>query len=194
MGRIYLLGGTSNSGKSTCARELTQVHRLMHYEVDPIRGALQMALPPSDPINYFSTCDWLDLPPEESLRHKIDVASRTCAHGMGPLFRQVVDGDRDAIIEGDDLLPAFVGDWIGAGASSAAFLITVDPGLIRARYWDRDQTTCIGRDRVRLERFVPHYLGWASWVEGEATRCGLPVVSARNGDVIEPIARALGLV
>ena len=195
MSEIYLLGGTSNAGKSTCARQLAAQFRLVHVEVDTVRGPLQAAAPKADPLRYFldSNCQWLDLTPAVSLKHKTDVARRTCRQGVEPLLERLLVAGRDALVEGDDLLPEFVEVWVRAGVAGAAFLIETDPNVIRERYWERDQTLCIAKDDSRLDRFVPHYLAWARWLQDEADLRNLPVVDARGRFALDDLAVALGL-
>jgi 2-phosphoglycerate kinase len=181
LGRLFLLGGTSNAGKTTCARLLAEQFGLQYCSVDDVRGGLQSAAPQTHPINYFSNCRWLDLPPENSLEHKNDVAERTCRDGLAPLLERLLAAERDVIIEGDDLLPAFVENWLSAGVAGAVFLIETDPDRLRERYWVRDQTRCIGQDRSRLDMFMSHYLGWVRWLQSEASKRRLTIVDAKGG-------------
>jgi 2-phosphoglycerate kinase len=191
--RVFLLGGTSNAGKTTCARQLAERFGLECCSVDDVRRKLQAAAPATDPINYFSSCGWLDLSPENSLDHKNDVARQTCADGLAPLLQRVLVGERDVIMEGDDLLPEFAEHWLSEGVAGAVFLIESDPDVVRMRYWGRDQTLCIRQDQTRMNRFIPHYLGWARWLQSEASQRNLIVIDAGGGDVCSDVAAALGL-
>jgi len=188
-----MLGGTANAGKTTCAARLAVQFGLESHQVDTVRVELQASAPNTDPIRYFSDCSWLDLPPENSLEHKIDVARRTCQDGVAPLMARLLIAERDAIIEGDDLPPEFVEQWRSAGASGAVFLIEADPDVIRQRYLTLDRTGCIGQDHRRLDRFISHYLGWVRWLQSEAAQRKLTVVDSRGGDVFSDVAAALGL-
>jgi 2-phosphoglycerate kinase len=191
--RVFLLGGTSNAGKTTCARQLAERFGLEYCSVDEVRGRLQAAAPATDPINYFSSCGWLDLSPENSLDHKNDVARRTCTDGLAPLLQRFLGGERDVIMEGDDLLPEFAEQWLSAGVAGAVFMIETDPDVVRARYWERDQTLCIRQDQIRMNRFIPHYFGWAQWLQSEASERKLMVIDATGSDVSSDVAAALGL-
>lgn len=133
MGRVYLLGGTSNAGKSTCAQKLAQEVGLEHGEADQLRLQLQEAAKGTDPINFFRVdCRWLDLLPEETLEHKIDVAQIACRDAVAPSVRSLIHTERSVIVEGDDLLPEFVANWLRAGAAAATFLIE-GLSIVRAR-------------------------------------------------------------
>jgi 2-phosphoglycerate kinase len=191
--RIYLLGGTANAGKTTCANGIAEQCGSEVCSIDRVRGELQEVAPRIDPINYLFDCSWLDVSPEESLKHKTDVARRTCGNGVAPLVERLLLGERDVIIEGDDLLPEFVEQWLMAGVAGAAFLVETDPRVIGERYSVRDQTLCIRGDQTRLDRFVAHYLGWARWLQSEASRRKLATIDARGGADVGDVALALGL-
>jgi 2-phosphoglycerate kinase len=189
--RIYLLGGTSQAGKSRCATKIADQFGLEPLDVDAIRVPLQRAAAPDDPIRYFFGCGWLVDSPENSLAHKIDVARRTCEAGVAGAIDRLLSAERDVILEGDDLLPEFVAGWLATGATGAAFLVETDLNVVRRRFLERDQTDCIRGDPERLERFLPHYLGWTNWLRDEATRRNLAVIDARGGDPCDDVAAAL---
>ena len=193
MGRVYLLGGTSNAGKSTSASAIAALRGLECIEADGLRVQRQMLLPRTDALNYFADCRWLDQPPENSLDHKTEVARRTCADVLDEFVRSILSSERDVLLEGDDLLPDFVEGWLRAGAAGAAFLVETDPEVIRSRYRDRDRTCCLRGDPELLDRFIPHYLGWVRWLADEAHASGLALVDARGGQPMAPVASALGL-
>jgi 2-phosphoglycerate kinase len=193
MGRVYLLGGTSRAGKTSCADQIAGQFGLEKCSVDAVRQSLQASAPADDPINYFSNCAWLDLSTKNSLDRKNDVAQRTCRLGVAPLMEGLLVANRGVIVEGDDLLPEFVEQWVSLGATAAVFLVYTDHEEIRRRYWDGDATACIHRDRERLERFIPHYLGWERWLQSDAAGRNLTVVDAKNGSATSNVATALGL-
>jgi hypothetical protein len=55
MGPIYFLGGTSNTGKTTCARKLADTFGLAHCQVDEIRNRLRHEAPPMTPSTISRT-------------------------------------------------------------------------------------------------------------------------------------------
>jgi hypothetical protein len=77
--------------------------------------------------------------------------------------------------------------------AGAVFLTETDPDRLRERYWVRDQTRCIGKDRSRLDLFMSHYLCWVRWLQSEAAQRRLTVVDAKGENALNDVAVGLGL-
>lgn len=132
---IYLVGGTTGSGKSSFGRLAAETVDIQHRPVDDVRMRTQHQEPASHPIRYFvdrPAADYLAEPIADLCLRQQTVATLTCvalAHDIDEAQR----AGRDVLFEGDDILPAFVASWSAGAPLRAIFAVEDDPAMPLAR-------------------------------------------------------------
>lgn len=179
MGDVFLLGGTSRSGKSDCAAELRRRTRVEPLSLDAIRVHLEDVAYPGDPIRYFrGGCDWLDRSPAE-ISEKQRMVLRLAWPCIETAIREAAKRGSALLAEGVDVLPEDAASLLSDSVvTGVAFLVLTDLGLVRQRFLADDRTGCISGDPSRMGRFLGHYAAIADRVTAEAARFRLRVIDA----------------
>ena len=191
--RVFLVGGTSHVGKSTVAALLArmidgEVHstdRIARHPGRPWRGTADTAVP--DHVrDYYSRPDPQVLLTEVLAHYEANVVPHVVK-----LVEQRVRGEgRSVVIEGSALWPGFVSGLMGLPSVRGAWL-TLSGDAIEERVFAESRYTRMPEAEKRLiESFLARTRAYATRMEMEARRLGLPIVSA-DGLTPEALARTL---
>ena len=181
--KVLLIGGHSGVGKTVVARQLAHRFGVALAEVDDFRLVLQrMTTPEQQPALHalLAAGSGTDLAPTAVCDSLIAVA-QVVSHALEIVVANHVATDTPTIIEGDGLLPAFAARRVFAnrhvGASvRAVFLIEEDETRLFRSAAERRRgfellTPAHQQRQVRVSWL------YGQWLQQEAIRYGLPVVT-----------------
>jgi 2-phosphoglycerate kinase len=183
---VLLIGGNSGAGKTTLARELSRHFDVPWLQVDDFRLVLQHsttadARPELHHFNNLSTV--YRNPPEVLSEWRVATAEATSAAIEVVIANHATFGG-PAILEGDDIVPAlalrheFAGTTVEAHSVRAVFLIETDEGAIADNIRRRGREVCPRSAGEELSQVQMSWL-YGTWLQQEAQRYGLPVVTPR---------------
>jgi 2-phosphoglycerate kinase len=170
--RIFLIGGSSSTGKTTVAGRLAD--RLGWEAV----GAALPAEPELDPLTGIEI--W-DRPPQELCALLVAAAEASIPH----LLRQVRGraGMPGTILEGERVHPELVAQLEREGAARGAFIVETDAQRLYDTLMARSRGfRKIEERRRRAVAEVDRLYG--QWVVGEASRVGVPWVPSQPWDTL----------
>lgn len=175
---IYLVGGTTGSGKSVFGRLVAERFGIRHVEVDQIRMAEQARSRPGHPLRYF-----VDRPANEYLSEPVEdlcVRQYVVAMLTSVALASEVEASRrsqeDVLFEGDDVLPAFAAALNDRSNLRAMFAVEDDPSMPLARTARRVG----GISQAQAETFLAVHRCHGRRIAHEARLLGLPIVSPRD--------------
>lgn len=192
--KVLLIGGSSGSGKTLISRRLAQRYGVGLAEVDDFRLVLERMTTPEQQPALHRLLALLDvtaesLAPAPVARDALIEVARTVSHALEMVVANHVATDTPTILEGDGIVPAFAAQHVFAGLDTgctvrAVFVVEDD------RDWLLQNAIGRGRGFEQLPAsFQEHYIevSWlyGQWLQREAVRCGVPVVSPRPRETLE---------
>lgn len=187
---VLLIGGPSGSGKTTVADAIGRRFSIPWLMVDDLRLAFQysqVALPTgTDALYFFADIDgpkrhvWRASP--ERLRDALIAVGNVMAPAIEIVILHHLDQRRPIVIEGDGILPSLLTrprlqDWMRSGNIRAVFITEPDDEVLLRNMLARGRgVDAMSMDNMRTE--VRAKALFSYWVETEARRLDLPVVSS----------------
>jgi 2-phosphoglycerate kinase len=194
--KVLLLGGSSGTGKSTVAPRIGRRLGVSWVQVDDIRLGIQRITSPDEQpaLRYFLSGPsvWNQSP--EILRDRLIAVGRIVSRSLEDVVAHHVVAADPIILEGDGILPETATEFARqhpSGLVRAAFLCEDDEEHLRASILGR------GRGAGQLDEPASRTVVRMSWLYGqwlqrEAERLRLPVVSARpRRTAVQRVLRAL---
>jgi 2-phosphoglycerate kinase len=193
-----LLGGSSGSGKTTVAEQLSRRFQVALVQADSFRLLLQHAVSAdvfpalhllADPVCVAA------LTVEQRVQRWRAVAEQM-SHALQVVIAFHVATDAPLIVEGDTLMPWLGARTVMAGIPVGRLVKTVflyEPD--RDRLYRNFELRGRGFDRLSTDerdREVEKSWRYGRWLAAEATRLGLPVVS--SGSIRNAARRVLSSV
>jgi 2-phosphoglycerate kinase len=189
---VLLLGGASGVGKTSISYRLAQHYNVGLTEVDDFQIILEgMTTPEQYPdLHYFR------LHREEALRMSADELldqmlryARTMSLALEPVIANHIETRTPVILEGDFILPELATMNVYAGVPAgdrvrALFVHEPDEAQIAANYH--------AREGVAQSRRAHQSWRYSHWLNDDARKRGLPVMSARPWD--SALRRAIAAV
>lgn len=167
---FILIGGGSSSGKSVLARRLADKLGYDLLAVDDFRIAIQQVVDREHLVNYFLQGGVFENDISELIKKHEEVSKIVCK-AIEAVIGHNVYIKNPIILEGDDLLPAFVIDMLKKySKGKAIFIYQLDSQIIkkniltRARYTDdlteeklKKQVDFIVEDNIRIKSQAEYY-------------------------------------
>jgi len=189
--RLLLIGGSSGSGKSTTAKQLSQALGAGWLQVDTLWVTAQLVLPKDSEAYRLLRVDErtiMTLDPIADLLEQQIACSRYICSWLPRLLEVELQVHPTLVVDGAWLLPEF------------AHALHLDGVDVRAAYLHEEDLAAL-RSTLDARRFVQKEATWHgraaenAWVTGnylaaEAERLGLPVVPARPRETLLERVRA----
>ena len=182
--KVLLLGGHSAVGKTVVARQLAHHYHVGLAEVDDFRLVLQrVTTPEQQPILHsFLTENILQWSPH-AIRDQMIMINRVVSSALEIVVASHVATNTPCILEGDGILPSFAAQSVFADLDvgrtvRAVFIVEHD----RNRVFGSMKTRGRGFETFSAEQqqqWVELSWQYGQWLAVEATRLGLPVVTAQ---------------
>ncbi len=167
---FILIGGGSSSGKSVLARRLADKLGYDLLAVDDFRIAIQQVVGREHLVNYFLQGSVFENDISELIKKHEEVSKIVCK-AIEAVIGHNVYIKNPIILEGDDLLPAFVIDMLKKySKGKAIFIYQLDGQIIkkniltRARHTDdlteeklKKQVDFIVEDNIRIKSQAEYY-------------------------------------
>jgi 2-phosphoglycerate kinase len=190
---VLLLGGASGVGKTSVSYRLARWFGVGITEVDDFQVLLErMTTPEQQPaIHFWRTHPAPDqLSADEIVTRALELG-RTMTPGLEAVIANHLETSTPMVLEGDFIHPAL--------AAQASFVSEANGGRVRAVFMhEPDEQQLVANYLSREPRSGPQLkrarVSWqiSRWLAQEATRYGLPVVTARPWDtVLERVVAAV---
>lgn len=189
--RIYWLGGSPCSGKSSIAEILAEQYSLQLFRCDyHFTDHVRLAQPDQQPaLHRLSTMSWDEIwmqPVEALLQRAISLYQEEFPFILADLSKLAAADDRPILAEGAALMPDYVHDRLG-GPSQAIWVVptaTFQRTHYRKRTWVQgilDQ--CADPDQA-FQNWMDRDVAFATWVTDRAKNLGLSVLTVDGGQTI----------
>jgi 2-phosphoglycerate kinase len=183
--RILLIGGGSGTGKTRTAELVAGRFGIPWLQVDDFRLALQRATTADQhpALHYFLAEEPLWARPEEELVEALKEIARLMSAALEIVIAHHLSLGQPVVIEGDALDPRMAAGTHFAGHEAAGLVrsvVLVEPheDAVLAAMEARGPRGGTGDEATLPAQARVAWL-YGQWLQGEALRLGLPVVSAR---------------
>lgn len=189
--QVLLIGGNSGAGKTTVARELGLHFEIPWLQVDDLRLMLEWNTEPVQrpALHHFDDQAHVYQHPADVITAWRIAMAEDTSRGIEIVIANHVSGRVPIVLEGDDIVPGLAAQRtfaqfdIPVGAVHSIFVIEDDEAIIMANLRRRgrgfgfsSRTPDEQANQVRVSRL------YGEWLEQEARRHRLPVVTARPYD------------
>lgn len=193
---VYLIGGTSGTGKTSLAAEIGLQFGIPWFQVDDLRLAMQrcrVTLPEhSEELYFFADIDgksdiWKQDP--TVLRSALIAVGEILSPGIEAVIENHIDQRQPIIIEGDGILPSLfarpaIQERFAKDQVRAIFLVESDEEVLFSNMRARARGITLMNDAdLRAESHVKTLFG--QWITNEANRLDLPVLEARPWETLK---------
>lgn len=187
--RMYWLGGSPCSGKSSIAAFLAEQHDLVVYHCDDHFDRHQSQSNPENQPALFQlgTMSWDDIwlrPVAEQVRHVIEVYRELFPMILADLHAQA--GGRPVLVEGAALLPDLISQHL-TGEHTAFYLIPTpqfqNETYVRREWIDGILAQCSDPQQT-FANWMARDVLFGQWVAETAVARGFPVLNVDGGQSI----------
>lgn len=193
---VLLIGGASGTGKTTVAKAIARDRGITWVQVDDLRLAMERSevrLPSAaatEALYFFlRTPDVWHLPAAR-LRDGLIAVGHAMSEAIAIVTaNHIVQGD-PVVIEGDSILPAIVEHpelrtFVEAGTLRAVFLAPESEDELLGNMLDRGRGITHRGETPEARRAAETSWRYTQWLEHEAQRRSIPVVSTRPWETLK---------